>query len=101
MSDTNEPTIRDHFALAALNGLLCSDADSEGRGVWDVTDSGTVKFRTQFAPAYYSALAYRLADAMLAERAKSTENVVPTAGDRPTDVIPMAGLVRLVSETDA
>lgn len=50
-------TLRDYFAAAALTGAL-------GKSGWD--RHGNIGFD----PEWFSALAYRIADAMLAERDK-------------------------------
>lgn len=57
---TDEITLRDRFAMAALNGMLASE-DQE------------FEISRMYRPACAASRAYEMADAMLAERAKKTE----------------------------
>ena len=64
-SDIRGMTLRDYFAAAALQGMLASDA-----GMGDVEETGVFPFHHDHAIKGTAARAYKIADAMLAERAK-------------------------------
>lgn len=63
----SQPTLRDRFAMAALQGLLTDNVSYEGRGYQPMADQ---------APEKVAEYAYSLADAMLKARA-STSGVKP------------------------
>lgn len=54
------PTLRDQFAMAALTGILSAEANPSVQTVIEPTNRGNVQYTANFA--------YILADAMLKER---------------------------------
>lgn len=68
MSSTSK-TLRDEFAMAALTGLI-AEAPPEGHSgfMWPISGGGSIAASTE---ERFAIAAYRIADAMMRERALS------------------------------